>query len=186
MGYKARWGSMGFLVSPTKIVPFDDLSTTIAMKSDSGDGTSTNNRGLELQSIQFKTQYLRAAGVDPRKKFEEWSSLVGTSNPLYIGEKRFGPSKMTLKSVALSNVVLSVDGVFLSATISITLEEFSTSSNAKKSTKTKAKANAESDQTGTKKAAEVYEKTVEKKNAIQATAPTEERRGKMYTDRRLQ
>lgn len=186
MGYKARWGSMGFLVSPTKIVPFDDLSTTIAMKSDSGDGASTNNRGRELQSIQFKTQYLRAAGVDPRKKFDEWSGLVGTSNALYIGEKRFGPSKMTLKSVALSDSVLGIDGSFLSVTLSITLEEYSTETSTKKSTKTSKKKKDAVDTASAKKAAETYAKTVEKKKAMQATASTTERKGKMYTDRRLQ
>ena len=177
MGYKARWGPMGFLVSPTKIVPFDDLSTTIAMKSDSGDGSSTNNRGRELQPITFTTQYLRAVGVDPRKKFEEWVGLVGTANPLYIEEKRFGPSKMTLKSVAISDSILSIDGAFLSITLNITLEE-SQASSATKTTK-KSTSKKEVDKAAAKKAAETYAKTVEKKKAMQATAPKDERNGKV-------
>ena len=179
MGYKARWGSMGFLVSPTKIVPFDDLSTTISLKSDSGDGSSTNNRGRELQSIQFTTQYLSAVGVDPRKKFEEWAGLIGTSNPLYIGEKRFGPSKMTLKSVAISDSVLGVDGTFLSITLSITLEEYSTSQTTKSSKKSsKSKDKKEANEAAAKKASETYAKTVEKKKAMQATASKDDRKDK--------
>ena len=177
MGYKARWGSMGFLVSPTKIVHFDDLSTTIAMKSDSGDGSSTNNRGRELQSIQFTTQYLSAVGVDPRKKFDEWSNLVGTSNPLYIGEKRFGPSKMTLKSVAVADSILSTEGAFISLTLNITLEESQASSTTKTTKKSTSK--KEVDKAAAKKAAETYAKTVEKKKAMQATAPKGERNGKV-------
>ena len=180
MGYKARWGSMGFLVSPTKIVPFDDLATTIAKKSDDGSGSSANNRGREPQSIQFTTKYLSAAGVDPRKKFDEWSDLVGTTNPLYIGEKRFGPAKMTLQSVAISESILSTEGVFLSITLNITLtEDPTTSKTTSSSTKAKAKTSSgSSDKSAAKKAAETYAKTVEKKKAMQATASKDERKDK--------
>ena len=171
--YKARWGPMGFLVSPTKIVPFDDLSTTISVKSDSGDGSSSNNRGRELQSIQFKTKYLSAVGVDPRVKYDEWDDLVGKSYPLYIGEKRFGPSKMRLKSVALSETVLSIDGKFISLTLNVTLEEDPTSTSS--TTKSSKKQNKED---AAKKAAETYAKTVEKKKAMNATASKDERNDK--------
>lgn len=187
MGYKARWGPMGFVISPSKIVPFDDLKTTIAIKSDSGNDTSgtsaTNNRGRENQSIQFTTQYLKAVGVDPRKSFDEWTALVGSAHPLYIGEKRFGPAKMALKSVAISESILSTEGVFLSITLSITLEENPSAS--KTSKKTSKKSQKGTNEAAAKKAAETYAKTVEKKKAMQATASTTERRGKMYTDRRL-
>ena len=189
MGYKARWGPMGFVISPTKVVPFDDLKTTIAVKSDSGNDTSgtsaTNNRGRENQSIQFTTQYLRAVGVDPRKSFEEWSALVGQSYPLYVGEKRFGPAKMALKSVSIADSILSTDGVFLSITLNITLEEFSVSSGTTKKTSKKKTDKKATNEASAKKAAETYAKTVEKKKAMQATASTTERRGKLYTDRRL-
>lgn len=183
MGYKARWGSMGFVVSPTKIVPFDELTTTIALKMDSGDGSSANNRGRELQSIQFATRYLSAAGVDPRKKFEEWANLVGTSNPLYIGEKRFGPAKMTLESVAISESILSIDGDFLSITLSITLKEYSTSSktSSKTSNKTSSKTSSKTSMIGLAgkvQSSATYALTVAKKKAMYATASKDDRSDK--------
>lgn len=177
MGYKAQWGPMGFIVSPTKIVPFDSMTTTIAVKSDSGNDTSgkstTNNRGLELQSIQFSTKYLKAAGVDPRERFEEWTSLVGSANPLYIGEQRFGPAQMLLKSVAISESILSTEGVFLSITLTITLEEVAGTGTTKKSSTKSTKSSGSS---SSKKAAETYAKTVEKKKAMKATASEADRK----------
>lgn len=40
MGYKARWGPMGFLVSPTKVVPFDKFTTAVSLKANTGNDTS--------------------------------------------------------------------------------------------------------------------------------------------------
>lgn len=178
MGYKARWGPMGFVISPTKIVPFDSLTTTITLKSDSGNDTSgkgaTNSRGRELQSIQFTTQYLKAAGVDPRERFDEWTSLVGSAYPLYVGEQRFGPAQMILKSVAMSSSLLSTDGVFLSITLNITLEEIASTETTKKTSKKSTKSSNGS--SSSKKAAETYAKTVEKKKAMQATASASDRK----------
>ena len=165
MGYLARWGEKGFLVSPTKIVPFNDFSTTVALKADSENDTSgtdpTNTRGLEPQVISLSTVYLRAAGVDPRGQFEEWSSLVGAAHPLLIEGKRFGPPKMQLTQVRLSGVEFNNNGVMLKAEVGITLTEFSDKTDAVQS-----KAAASS-----AKAASVYEATVAaKKQALNASA----------------
>lgn len=155
MEYKARWGSFGFLVSPSKIVPFDNFSTSIALKTDNGNDTSgtaaTNTRGLELQSMSFSTKYMRALGVDPRERLEAWQSQVGNAYPLYIGNKRFGPKKMMLTGVNVSELILNNDGSFLSVTLDITLQEDSSSSSSTKTTSSQA--------------ASVYEQTVAKKKA---------------------
>lgn len=166
MSYLAKWGPKGFLVSPTKIVPFNDFSTTVALKADSENDTSgtapTNTRGLEPQVISLSTVYLRAAGVDPRGQFEEWSSLVGAAHPLLIEGKRFGPPKVQLTQVSLSGVEFNNNGVMLKAEISITLTEFPDQSKTTKS-------NAAS--SGAAKAASTYEATVAaKKQALNASA----------------
>lgn len=163
MSYLARWGPKGFLVSPTKIVPFNDFSTTVALKADSENDTSgtapTNTRGLEPQVISLSTVYLRAAGVDPRGQFEEWSSLVGAAYPLLIEGKRFGPPKVQLTQVNLSGVEFNNNGVMLKAEIAITLTELSDQS----------KSNAAS--ASAAKAAGTYAATVAaKKQALNATA----------------
>lgn len=127
MSYTATWGPMGFVVSPTKIVPFKDLSTSVEVKAGSTTSTSggsqTNVRGRELQSMSFSATYIRAAGVDPRAKYEQWESLLGKVHPLYIGGKRFGPAKMMLKSISISDLLLSNNGDFLRVTVSVNLEE---------------------------------------------------------------
>lgn len=128
MAYMARWGPKGFLVSPSKVVPFDSFSTDMKLKADSENDTSgtepTNTRGRELRPISFETTYLRALGVDPLGQIDEWESLLGKAYPLYIGSKRFGPPKMMLTDVSTSEVQLTPKGEMISCKIKITMEEF--------------------------------------------------------------
>lgn len=127
MGYMARWGPKGFLISPNKIVPLENLSTSVALKADSENDTSgtspTNTKGMELQSISLSTTYYRGVGVDPRAQWEEWVSLIGSVYPLYIGNKRFGPKQMKLAKADLSDVQTDNAGGFLLAKVSVTFEE---------------------------------------------------------------
>lgn len=129
MEYTARWGSKGFIVSSSKIVPLLNLSTSFSVKSESGDDTSgtatTNVRGRELQSVSLSTLYVRGAGVDPRAQIDAWEALVGTANPLYIEGVRFGPSKLMLKSVDVSDILMTNKGKFLQCAISLKFEEYS-------------------------------------------------------------
>lgn len=124
----AQWGSKGFLVSPGKIVPVSAISTAYVLKSESNNDTSgtppTNTRGLELEEITLETTCLAAAGVDPRSQLEEWKSLVGEANPLYIQGKRFGPKLLQLRQVSVKNVLLDNAGRFLSVDLSISLQEY--------------------------------------------------------------
>ena len=127
MEYTALWGPKGFIVSPSKIVPLMDLSTSFSIKSDSGNDTSgssvTNTKGRELQSVSLSTLYVRGAGVDPRGQIAEWEALVGQSYPLYIEGKRFGPPKLMLESVDVSDVLLNNAGVFLQCAIAVKFKE---------------------------------------------------------------
>lgn len=175
MGEKARWGPFGFLVSPSKIVPFDNFSTSISLKTDSGNDTSgksaTNTRGLELQPMSFSTKYMRALGVDPRERFEAWKAEMGNAYPLYIGDKRFGPAKMMLTGVSVSELLTNNDGSFLSITLDITLQEDGSSTSKSSGTK-------KSNTTAASKAAATYEQTVAKKKALNTTASTSDKNAK--------
>lgn len=126
--YMAKWGPKGFLVSPEKIVTFDGFSTSIALKSDSASDTSgqapTNTKGREPQTVSMSINYVRAAGVDPRAQFEEWSSLVGQYYPLYIGDTIFGPEYLMLTKVDLSDLQLATNGSFISAKIAVSFDEY--------------------------------------------------------------
>lgn len=193
MSYISRWGPMGFIVSPTKIVPFENFTTSVSLKKENSSDSksnSTNVRGRELQAMTLSTKYVRVAGVDPRAKFEEWEAQVGNSNPLYIGDKRFGPAKMILTKVDLADLITNHNGDFLSMTVTITLEEdpngTKTTTTTTKTTSTKSsspsKSSSKTSSSSTKKqTASTYAKTVEQKKALQAAAAAEERRVKKLT-----
>lgn len=129
MEYTALWGPKGFIVSPTKIVPLLNLSTSFSVKADNGNSTggtaTTNTRGRDLQAVSLSTLYVRAAGVDPRGQIAEWEALVGEAYPLYIEGERFGPNKLMLKSVDASDILLSNSGKFLQVAIALKFEEYS-------------------------------------------------------------
>ncbi len=182
MEYTAKWGPKGFIVSPTKIVPLRDLSTSFSIKSDSGNTTSgtktTNTRGRELQSVSLSTLYVRAAGVDPRGQIAEWEALVGQSYPLYIAGERFGPQKLMLKSVDVSDVLLSNAGLFLQCAISLSFEEYS-NTQTKTTTKTTSKTSAKTSDASSSKAAAVYNSLQDQKNeALGATASSADKAAK--------
>lgn len=170
MEYTALWGPKGFIVSPSKIVPLNDLTTSFAVKADIGNDASgsaaTNTRGRELQTLSLSTLYVRGAGVDPRGQIAEWESQVGKAYPLYIEGKRFGPPKLMLKSVDVSKVLLSNTGKFLQCSVALKFEEY-----AEKSVTTTAVANTP--------AAEVYNSLQTQKNtALSATAAPSDRAAK--------
>lgn len=128
MDYTALWGPKGFIVSPTKIVPLLDLETSFALKSDSGNDTSgtatINGKGREPQTVTLSTLYVRGAGVDPRGQINEWREQVGNAYPMYIEGKRFGPPKLMLKSVDVSEIKLSNTGKFLQCAVTLEFEEY--------------------------------------------------------------
>lgn len=140
MGYLARWGPKGFLISSNKIVTLNNLTTSLELKKDNGNDTSgtepTNTRGRELRPISFSVPYFAAAGVDPRDQISQWEAELGNAYPLLIEGKVFGAEKMMLTKVSTSDIKLSNTGKFLSATISITLEEYSDGKTSKLSEKT--------------------------------------------------
>ena len=176
--YTAKWGSKGFIVSPTKIVPLLNFSTNYAVKAETGNDTSgtatTNTKGRELQTVSISTIYVRGAGVDPRGQIAEWEALVGKAYPLYIGGQRFGPPKLMLKSVDVSDVLLSNTGKFLQVAIALKFEEYTNNNN--KSTTTTAKVTASATQ-----AASVYNSVKAKSSAMNATASKQDKAAKKPT-----
>lgn len=178
MEYTALWGSKGFIVSPSKIVPLMNLSTSFSVKSDNGNDTSgtstTNTRGRELQSVSLSTLYVRGAGVDPRGQIAEWEALVGQSHTLYIEGQRFGPSKLMLKSVDVSDILLTNTGKFLQCAVSLKFEEYSTET---------AKAKAASAATATKASSTYNSIVAKKKEALNSTAKPLDKSAKKPTSK---
>lgn len=178
MGYMARWGPKGFLVSPSKVAVLENLSTSLTLKSDSENDTSgtqpTNTRGRELRPITFKVKYLAAAGVDPRGQIAEWEAELGNAYPLLIGGERFGPEKMMLTKVAASDIMLTNTGKFIQAVVNITLEEYSEGKTSKLLS-----GNTGGTTSTAEKAAATYAATVAAKTqALKATASKADRAAK--------
>ena len=184
MTYTARWGKKGFILSPTKVVPFDDFKTGVALKSDSENDTSgtnpTNTRGLEAQTITFSATYLRAAGVDPLAQYNEWCGEIGKSYPLYIGGKRFGPAKMMLSKVDIAEEMHTPAGEFIKMTLNLTLTEPGKSNKKKSTSKSKKSSSGKTiDKASAKKASSTYAATVaEKKNALNTGASKSDKQQK--------
>jgi len=169
MEYTALWGPKGFIISPSKIVPLMNLSTSFSVKTDSGNDASgtatTNTRGRELQSVSLSTLYVRGAGVDPRGQIAEWEAQVGKAYPLYIQGQRFGPSKLMLKSVDVSDILMTNTGKFLQCAVSLKFEEYTTEVAKAKTVTTTATTTAAT------QASNTYNRIVaEKKEALNATA----------------
>ena len=183
MKYQAKWGKKGFLVSPSKIVPLESFKTGMSMKNDSKNDTSgkkpTNTRGIETQKITFSTTYLRAAGVDPLAQYNEWCGELGKSYPLYVGGKKFGPAKMELTSVDISDSIVSPSGEFLEIKLSLTLTEDTTSKNTASNRKTTTSSANSSSGSAAEQAKAKYKETVAaKKEAMNATASTSDKADK--------
>lgn len=141
MRYQARWGPKGFIISTSKIVSIEGLTTSYELKKDVNEDTSgtppTNTKGMELQPVSLSVKYLRAAGTDPRGQLAEWRAQVGNAYPLYIGGRIFGPPKLQLQKVGVNDVQLDNNGNMIACTVSLDFMEYSptSTSNAASSAK---------------------------------------------------
>ena len=142
-GVMAKWGPMKWVLKSNKILPIqNDLSIEYAL----------DDKGKK-EKIPVSFSYIPAAvtGTDVKKEIERWKKLVGKAYPLYIGKKRFGPSKLKLTSANASDINVYAGGHITSAAIDLSFVE-----NKKKSSKTsKKKSNGKSNttkKTKTKKA----------------------------------
>lgn len=114
-GVMAKWGKKKWQCTSKKIMPIED-DLAIAY------GVNDKNK-KEAQTISFSYVPKLALGIDVKKEVESWSSLVGKVNPLYIGTKRFGPKKLKLKSVSVSDIAVYSNGKPTQAGITLNFEE---------------------------------------------------------------
>lgn len=173
MGYQARWGPKGFIISTSKIVGVEDFKTAFALKTDTNEDTSgtppTNTKGRELQTVSFSTTYLREAGTDPRGQLAEWYAQVGNAYPLYLGSNIFGPPKLQLQNVDVSDVLLDNAGNMIKCKVGLTFKEYSASSTTNGATTSKSGSSA-------------YTTEELKKMALNSKASTEDKSSKKPTN----
>lgn len=125
----AYWNGMKWEVSSKQIAYLEALTTGCSIDTDTNADKEgqrpTEEVGLSLIEIAFNTTYRIETGTsDVRGMYEKWKSMVGKSAPLIIGTTIFGPDRMQLQSVNMSNVELSPKGIIRAATLSFKFKEF--------------------------------------------------------------
>lgn len=125
----AYWNGMRWEVSSRQIAYLESLTTAYSIDTDTNadkEGQKpTESVGLNLIEVSFNTTYRVESGTsDIKGVLEKWKSMIGVAAPLIIGNSIFGPDKMQLQSVNVSNVELSPKGVIRAATCAFKLKEF--------------------------------------------------------------
>lgn len=125
----AYWNGMKWEVSSQQIAYLEALTTAYSIDTDTNadkEGQKpTESIGLSLMEVAFNTTYRIETGTsDIRSVLERWKSMIGVAAPLIIGSAIFGPDKMQLQSVNVSNVELSPKGTIRAATCAFKLKEF--------------------------------------------------------------
>lgn len=125
----AYWNGMRWEVSSRQIAYLESLTTAYSIDTDTNadkEGQKpTESIGLNLMEVSFNTTYRIETGTpDIRSVLEQWKTMIGTAAPLIIGNAIFGPDKMQLQSVNVSNMELSPKGIIRAATCAFKLKEF--------------------------------------------------------------
>lgn len=125
----AYWNGMTWEVSSKHIAYLESLTTAYSIATDTNadkEGQKpTETIGKNLIEISFNTTYRVETGTaDIRGMLKQWESMIGKAAPLIIGNAIFGPDKMQLQSVNVSNIEMNAKGFMRAATLSFKLKEF--------------------------------------------------------------
>lgn len=136
----ARWGPKKWEVSTSKVLALEGLAFSYTQVADNNSSTeekkTTNERGKELFPLSFTTVLHSGAGVDVQGEIDSWSELVTQVDYFYLGGKKFGPGKLQLRSVKVSNTKLDNKGRIRLATLSFEFKEYDEATTSVKVTTT--------------------------------------------------
>ena len=136
MAVMANWGSKSWGVSSQRIAALNGVSASVELDTENNDdkagSPATTTKALKLQAFNFDFDLATVAGVDVRSEYDSWTALVGEYAPFYLGGRRFGPDKLQLTAVSLSDTILNDFGEILKGKISITLTEYAEEASSKK------------------------------------------------------
>ena len=138
MAIMAKWGGKTWEVSSRKIAALNGISAGVELDTENSDdkagSPATKTKALKLQSLSFDFDVAMVAGTDVRGEYESWTELVGNYAPFYLAGRRFGPPKLQLTAVKLSDTTIDDFGRILKGKISITLTEYAEEASSKKAT----------------------------------------------------
>lgn len=123
----ARWRSKEWEVSASGVKTLEDLQFSWEQQADNNSSTEdtalTNERGMKLFPLSFKTVLHAGTGTDVRQEIESWKELVTKTGILYLGGVPLGP-KLQLRKVAVSGVKINNSGRMLYAELSLSFKEY--------------------------------------------------------------
>ncbi len=111
----AKWGNKKWKITTSKLNPVDEVSYSMSFNSEEGK--------KEKRTVKVPYTVYKEFGVNVQQEIDDWYMFLGKSNPLYFGKKRFGPKKLKLTAVDVSEVKVSDTGVVRSASFSLSLTE---------------------------------------------------------------
>lgn len=125
----AYWNGMTWECGQNEISRIESLSTSFAMQTETNadkEGASpTETVGLKEIEISLSTTYRIETGTsDIKGMISTWRSMVGIAAPLIIGSEIFGPDKVQLQSVDVSNVQMRPNGLFTAVTLGFKFKEY--------------------------------------------------------------
>lgn len=125
----AYWNGMTWECNPSMITRPESLSTAFSMQTETNadkEGVSpTETVGLNAVEISLSTTYRIETGTsDIKGMIDAWKEMIGKAAPLIIGSGIFGPDKMQLQSVSVSNVQIRHNGLFTAATLDFKFKEY--------------------------------------------------------------
>lgn len=127
MAEMAKWGPKTWKVSASEIKALQDLSVGYTQIADDNSGTEdnslSNNRGMDLIEISFKTVLNANTGVNVRSEIKDWKNLVTATEYLYINGTKFGPL-LQLREVKVTGLKLDDKGRFREATLTFLFKEY--------------------------------------------------------------
>lgn len=125
----AYWNGMTWGVSNKQIAFLESFTTSFGIETKTNadkDGESpTEQVAKSLVEFSFNTTYRVETGTrDIRGTIDAWRSRVGKTGPLIIGNSTFGPDKMQLQSVDVSDLRVDASGVMRAVTLGFKFKEF--------------------------------------------------------------
>lgn len=125
----AYWNGMTWECSTNQISRLESLATSFSMQIETNadkEGVSpTETVGLNAIEISLSTTYRIETGTpDIKGVISAWKSQIGKAAPLIIGSEIFGPDKVQLQSVDVSNIQMRANGFFTAVTLAFKFKEY--------------------------------------------------------------
>lgn len=129
MAIQAEWNGFAWKVEPGCVRPIASIggkrSVSVERNEDKEGEPATQTVALDLMSFTVTYNAVKSAtGRDPRDEFGEWWRNVGVYAPFYLNGRKYLGDLFMLKDAEPSDVLLAADGSWLSATITLSFEEY--------------------------------------------------------------